>query len=139
MTLSAMKAALAKLDANVNSDGRAASKDPRGVMVSPNELKARYKHEGVTNSPVICTGCGYSLTAVGPCPKCGDSARELATAFVKPPHLDDLMEKHAVKGKPQAKFQRAGHVSGKASAAVRAMKPRVVPDPARKHKAKGKP
>ena len=43
----------------------------------------RAPYEGAHNSPVLCAGCGFSLTDPGPCPKCASSTREIATAFVR--------------------------------------------------------
>jgi hypothetical protein len=48
---------------------------------TPRQERAPY--EGANNSPALCAGCGFSLTAPGPCPKCASSTREIATAFVR--------------------------------------------------------
>jgi len=47
---------------------------------TPRQERAPY--EGAANSPAICAGCGFSLTDPGPCPKCGGTAREVASAFI---------------------------------------------------------
>ena len=53
----------------------------------------RAPYEGVANSPAICTGCGFSLSEPGRCPKCGCLTREIATAFVRR-DLSELLRKH---------------------------------------------
>jgi len=62
-----------------------------GPAETPRQERAPY--EGAHNSPVLCAGCGFSLTDPGPCPKCASSTREIATAFVRR-DLSELLEKH---------------------------------------------
>jgi hypothetical protein len=62
----------------------------------------RAPYEGAHNSPALCAGCGFSLTDPGPCRKCGGTAREVATAFVRR-DLSELLDQHqAVQSSRQA-------------------------------------
>ena len=66
----------------------------------------RAPYEGAANSPAICAGCGFSLTDPGPCRKCGGTAREVATAFVRR-DLSELLDQHqAVQSSHQAAAAR---------------------------------
>ena len=83
---------------------------------TPRQERAPY--EGAANSPAICAGCGFSLTAPGPCPKCASSTREIATAFVRR-DLSELLEKHqaaaarpALPGSPAAIARASGYPKG---------------------------
>jgi len=58
---------------------------------TPRQERAEY--EGAHNSPALCAGCGFSLTNPGPCRKCGGTAREIATAFVRR-DLSELLDQH---------------------------------------------
>jgi len=62
-----------------------------GPAETPRQERAEY--EGAHNSPALCAGCGFSLTAPGPCPKCASSTREIATAFVRR-DLSQLLIEH---------------------------------------------
>ena len=67
---------------------------------TPRQERAEY--EGAHNSPALCAGCGFSLTDPGPCRKCGGTAREVATAFVRR-DLSELLDQHqAVQSSRQA-------------------------------------
>jgi hypothetical protein len=70
---------------------------------TPRQERAEY--EGAHNSPALCAGCGFSLTAPRPCPKCAGTTREIDTAFVRR-DLSELLDQH-----------RAGQSSRQAAAA----------------------
>ena len=71
-----------------------------GPAETPRQERAEY--EGAHNSPALCAGCGFSLTDPGPCRKCGGTAREVATAFVRR-DLSELLDQHqAVQSSRQA-------------------------------------
>lgn len=121
-----LQAELAALDRTSDAHGCQRSNDPRGMMVSVDELAARREAEGAHQSPRLCNGCSYSL---GPedarCPKCGATGYETANAFVTRT-VDDLMAEHL--GKDDANPRRVaagkhnGHANGKASAETRRAK-----------------
>ena len=117
MTTDALTAALAILSGPCDADGVSRSDDPRGMMVSADELANRRAIEG-GNAPVMCGGCGYGLATADPiCPKCGSGSREVATALVERKHLPDLLAGHK-EAEARQTSQLAGHKSGLASAAA---------------------
>ena len=68
-----------------------------GPAETPRQERAPY--EGANNSPALCAGCGFSLTDPGPCRKCGGTAREIATAFVRR-DLSELLAQHQADQSP---------------------------------------
>jgi hypothetical protein len=115
MTTDALTRALAILNEPRGADGLARSNDPRGIMVSADELANRREIEGGA-ALIMCGGCGYGL---GPadtrCPKCGSGSYEVATALVERDHLPDLLAEHkeAEKNAPKSAAVIAARATGK--------------------------
>ena len=95
-----LDALLAAEDRSLDAHGCALHTDPRGIMVSQEELAIRRETEGNPEATELCSGCNYGFWPheTGACPKCHSGGREEATAFCEVP-LSARMEAATAQGK----------------------------------------